>query len=240
MLKEEQMSVYMPISLLFELDGQESIKKTHRDLVFSYLYMITIFWKYGYYVREKIVLADIKEALGYSRVDKRTNYLFKVGGELDALGYTRVSKNPPMSFKVEDGAIVHEYINDAPREFSKEIIENNINNCIIKEPLFYENGTKYDFKGAINIKLSMFNYFLNQGEDIKQGVSLFYLYSCLMYMSNVNNGEVFACSNETLVKYMGWGLRKVIALTDTLVNMGLIQKGQEKKSKGNVNHYKIL
>lgn len=239
-LIEEQMVMYMPNSLFSELKACEDIKDTHRDLVFAYLFTIGIMWKYGYYVDNRITLADIKEGLGYSRQDKRTNYLFKVDGVLDAQMYTRASKNPPVSFKYDGGTITHTYVNDLENEMSELIIDSNLKNCIIKEPLFYENKTRKDFKGTVSLRMSTLNYFLNLDQDRKRGVSLFYLYSFLVYLYRVNDRSEFYCSNATLQDYMGWSIKKVISLTNQLQILGLIKKQQYNKSEGNVNSYIVL
>lgn len=239
-LEENRMNLYMPSSIFSELECCEDIKPTHRDLVFGYLFILGISWKYGYYARCKLTLSDFKEGLGYSRLDKRTNYLFKVGGVLDAQGYTRASRNPPVSFKYEDGIITHIYANDLEKESSEEIIREYINNCNIKEPLFYENNSKNNFKGMLNLKLSTFNFFLNLYDNRKKGVSLFFLYAFLLYMYRVNNNSLFQCSNDTLQKYMGWSIKKTIASTNALEQLGLIKKEQEKRAKGNINTYILL
>ena len=234
-----KMYMYMPISLLLNLRDIEEIKETHRDLVFFYMFIIGILWKHGFYAERRLRLSDIKVILGYSKDDKRTNYLFKEGGVLDRNKLTRVSSNPPYTFEYVNGAIVHNYVKSCPDEDMKEIMMSNIKNCKIKSPLYYELQTKRDLTNTILVKLDTVNKIMDSVESKKVGISVVYIYYILRYMSLVNNEEAFKCSNDTLCEFSGLGLRKVIKITNHLADIGFLQKSQEHLSSGNVNCYTL-
>lgn len=86
LLKEDNLSVTMPNELfkeLLEMESNDGLKAVHLGYTYSFIYLQTYLYryaKYGQYIPSK---KEIKELLGYSPLDKRTDYITKKDGLLE-------------------------------------------------------------------------------------------------------------------------------------------------------------
>lgn len=105
---EKQDNVYLnnnTFKILESLIDTGSIKKTHVSFTFTYLYLITYLFRYTKYSDKVLTTGEIKELLGYSKVNKRIDYIIKENGVLDTVGLTKTIHDFPIDHSITNGSL---------------------------------------------------------------------------------------------------------------------------------------
>lgn len=243
--------VAIPNEIFSELKGWTDDKEVksvrHQEFIYSYYFYIAYLWRYAIYGKQEINQQIIKQTLGYNPNEKRIDYLIKRDGLLDQKGYTQSTTNFPVSWSLEGKSLSFSLLDEYDEESQKHLLKGYNDNRLIKMPLKHigdenEEGIFWNSSNTHMIGLSIFNKCIKESDV---GCSGFYMYGILNYISSLNNrfngtSDSFSCSNETLMNMTGWGMRKVIRVTNKLVDIGLIEKEQRIKIKGSVNSYDLL
>lgn len=220
-----------------------SIKSVqHQEFIYSYYWLLAYLWRLALYSQQNISQPDIKQMLGYNSNDKRLDYIMKKNGLLDTKEYTSTTKNYPVSWSKKGSddlqfTMLHEF-DEGSRIYLKKFASNN---SFVKEPLKHTGDSENE-----GIYWNSSNTHLMSGEVLelclsnsKLGCAGFYLYGILTFIQDKSGGGIFPCSNETLITYTNWNVRRVIRVTGELQRARLLQKEQPRKSKGSVNHYQL-
>lgn len=214
--------IYMPNEIFDDLKQNISTYK-HTAFAYTYYYYVSYLYRYcEHYEDEKITQALIKMKLGYTKAEKRIDYLIKKNGVLDSMGYTETTDDYPLSWTLDDDNILNfTTINDYRREYGKSVITQN-RNFKIKIPTkgfhrtgdtYNENvldGTFYDIANTHGIDYKVFEEMMEKKDDL--GVSAFYIYGFLKYKTQMHKkyrtslrglmDAVGLLSFETICKYL--------------------------------------
>ncbi len=147
--------VYIPNEIFDDLGKSEKLKSSSsKAFAYSYYYYITYLYRYCKYRGDKMFTqTDIKEALGYSTVNKTLDYIMKKGGVLDAIGYTKTISDVPMRFYYDEGTYkpLFEMLSEMNNSGMYEETKVNVKNFRVKYPVkaFYRDGIEKDiFDGS--------------------------------------------------------------------------------------------
>lgn len=223
--EEYESKIFLPNEIFSDLANSNEFKTAnHRAFAFSYIYLTTWLYRYCKYSNSTEIINQrkLKEILGYSPDDKRTNYLIKKNGLLEQLDYLKTTTNFPISWEFE-GTAYDDNDNLLPIEFEmyhdlKEYdpylygVLNMGKNFNIKYPVkaFHRNGneneldgTFYNFERTFLIPFEVFLYCMSNEEV---GTVGFYLYSYI----KMNNQKFDEGYNISYVK-----LANNLKLTET-------------------------
>lgn len=213
----------------------------HQEFVYSYYWLLAYLWRYAMYAEHKITQSDIKRILGYNPNEKRLNYIMKKDGLLDEEGYSRATNDFPVSWrKIGEKELILDMLSEFSEEDRSLLIRFESNRYLVKEPLKFTGA-----KGGDGIYWNSSNTHIISGEVLHSsmkkgaGCATFFLYGLLTYIRDKSGKSEFPCANSTLCQYTGWSERRVIGITNELVELNLIQKEQKSKQKGAVNYYKL-
>jgi hypothetical protein len=226
---EKESKVFMPNEIFDDLKGAVTRNSSHLTFSYSYIYLITWFYRYAKYISVTDGFIDngkIKEILGYSKDYKPLDYLIKKNGLLDQLGYTSTAKDFPTSWSIEDGYLGFNMYSEF-KEFLSHL--NLSRKFTIKLPVKaihrYDNevldGTYYQIENTHCIPFEVFMFCM---ANDKLGVTGFYLYSYIKRMNDMfpegwdvaigKLAKVTAIPTSTLERYMD-ELRRYNMLTVT-------------------------
>lgn len=242
--------IAMPNEIFNDLKSWSESKELktvhHQEFVYSFYWHITYLWRYAIYGEQEINLMTIKQRLGYNPNEKRIDYITKKNGLLDNKGYTESTNDFPIGWSLNGEGLSFSMLSDFDDVSKQYLLKNYNDNRLIKAPLKHigtedEEGIFWNSPNTHMVSLSAFEMCLSND---KIGISGFYMYGLLSYINSLSKHinepeDYFVCSNETLVNMTGWGIRKVIKVTNSLVDFNMIDKEQRIKLKGNVNHYGI-
>ena len=241
----QQSTIPMPNEILLEMKEwikSEDLKSIqHQEFIYAYYWLLAYLWRYAQYAEQKITQSDIKRILGYNPDEKRLNYIIKKRGLLDEKDYTLATNNFPVNWSFTiDKELSFDMLYDFNEDDRTYLLKYDSNRYIIKEPIRF---TGTDDEEGIYWNTS--NTHMVSGEVlsncIENGFSCapFYLYGILVFIRDKSNSDEFPCANNTLCEYTGWNERKIIRTTNTLMDLGFIQKEQKNKQKGAVNYYRL-
>lgn len=245
-----KIKIFMPNEILIDMkewleDG--TLKSSHhQEFVYSYYFLLSYLWRYAIYSEEKFTQSKIKQFLGYNPTEKRINYIIKENGLLDSRNYTLATKDFPVSWTMDNSeGLSFKMLEEYDLDDQRDLLKFKSNNYIVKEPLKHtgaseEEGCYWSIENTHMVDKSIFDFCLSHKEDL--GLPAFYLYGVLSFIKDKNKAKgerILLCSNETLMIYTGWKIRKVIKYTNNLSDYGLIMKKQPAKRKGAVNHYQL-
>lgn len=185
--------IFLPNEIFQDL--QDSITSpNHCAFAYGYYYLISYLYRYCKYMGEiKFTQEDIKEYLGYSRINMRVNYIIKQGGVLDKMKYTKTTSNFPMRWDLDDNNLNFFMYSDLNSEFKRL---DPIRNFKIKFPIkaFYRTeedlekdsltGTFYNIKNTHEINIEEFIELI-----LQVGVIGFYVYGYLKCMAGLHGGK---------------------------------------------------
>lgn len=243
-------AVLMPNEIFNELNSWSENKELktvhHKEFVYSFCWYIAYLWRYAIYGEQEINLMKIKQTLGYNPNEKRIDYIIKRNGLLDEKGYTDSTNSFPVGWSLNGEGLSFSMLDDFDDVSKQYLLKGYNENRLIKAPLKHigtedEEGIFWNSPNTHMVNLSIFEKCMSNSE---LGCSGFYMYGLLSYIDSLSKHfneaeDYFVCSNETLTGLTGWGIRKVIKVTNSLVEFNLIEKEQRIKIKGNVNHYGI-
>ncbi|SME30646.1 hypothetical protein BACERE00175_04426 [Bacillus cereus] len=145
---------------------------------------------------ENSKVGSLKELIGFSKTEKRINYIINKDGVLDDLGLTRTIpyKDAPARFQFNEDVIEFYTVSD-------EKISITNNRQIVKEPVFalensdgeYGYGTFFgsmDNDNIANTHNVDFEVFIKCMTNDKLGTDAFYLYSFLKHKCDVSGGSI--------------------------------------------------
>lgn len=238
-------SMPMPNEIFLDLKNwvkEGNVKSIqHQEFIYSYYWLLAYFWRYSRYSEEKITQSSIKQMLGYNSEEKRLNYIMKKGGLLDEKGYTLATDDFPVSWNfTSEKELSFDMLHDFNEEEQSYLIRYDSNRYIVKEPIKFTGNSEEE-----GIYWNTTNTHMINGEVlfncIENGFSCapFYLYGILTFIRDKSGCDEFPCANDTLCEYTGWNERKAIKVTNTLMDLGFIQKEQKNKQKGAVNYYRL-
>lgn len=221
--------VYMPNEVFIDL--QLNIHNSPQTaFAYAYLYYITYLYRYCKYIDNngnKVTQEDVKEFLGYSRKNKKIDYIIKKGGILDNLQYTETTTDYPLQFLYnEHNSIYFETIADF-----KGVIRNlNDRNFKIKKPLraFYRSlraiedkeltGTFYEVENTHRIDFDTFNSIML---DKNMGAIGFYIYGYLKHKNDIFKMG-YQRSFEKMSAELGMSDKTIRKYTTLLESNGLL------------------
>ncbi|HDX9600984.1 TPA: hypothetical protein ACLBZ7_005547 [Bacillus cereus] len=197
--------IFIPNNIFEVLLKDERLTKrgkrttTHVDVAYAYIYLYTWLYrnaKYGSMSTENSDVGSLKELIGFSKTEKRINYIIKKDGVLDDLGLTRTIpyKDAPALFQFNDDVIEFYTVSD-------EKIPITNNRQTVKEPVFalensdgeYGYGTFFgsmDNDNIANTHNVDFEVFIKCMTNEKLGTDAFYLYSFLKHKCDVSGGSI--------------------------------------------------
>ncbi len=214
----------------------------HQEFAYSYYWLISYLWKYAEYRDFDIKQNNVKQILGYNPKEKRVDYIIKKNGLLDTKKYTQSIRDFPIDWERKGKEDIKFFMySDIAKEDQVEYYTFPSRTSFVKSPfksldedIFNNRGSFHMLSGNL-FKICMSNNNL--------GCAGFYLLGYLTYLRNVssyyNQDSVFRCNNQTLAKKINWSERRVIKITNELGNVGLINKWQVRKEKGQANYYEL-
>lgn len=236
-------TIYMPNEIFIDLKNwtkEKDIKSIqHQEFIYTYYWLLAYLWRYAQYSEQKITQSDIKQALGYNPEEKRLNYIMKKGGLLDEKDYSLATNNFPVNWNFANREeLSFDMLYDFNEDERKYLLKYDSNRYIVKEPIKFTGSDDEEgvYWNVSNTHMMRGDLLLN---CIENGYSCapFYLYGILTFIRDKSDSVEFPCANDTLREYTGWNERKVIKITNTLMDLGFIQKEQKNKQKGAVNYY---
>lgn len=244
--------VVMPNEIFSEMKewlSQKELKSNqHQEFIYSYIWLLSYYWRYAKYSEEKITQQSIKSVLGYSPIDKRLNYLIKKDGLLDNKEYTLSTKDFPIAWNFVDEVegVSFTMLNDLDDAMKNMISKFESENYLVKAPLI-SIGTE-DSEGiywnTTNTHFISLDVFQTCTSNLSLQCAGFYMCGLLKYLedksSHYNDSADFECSNETLADLTSWSMRRVSDVTSNLMSTGLLHKEQPVKSKGQRNTYRLF
>lgn len=247
---EYNTSIPMPNEIFHDisewLSNGEIKSKMHQEFIYSYYWYITYLWRFCLYSTEEITQKTIKQTLGYNPNEKRVDYIIKKGGLLDQKNYTSPTTDFPVLWRLDGDDFSFSMFDDYD-EVSKEYLSQQITGRnIIKSPILHvgdeENeGIFWNSANTHYVDLDVFQLCMS---DRSLGCAGFYMYGILKSMSDknfyFNDSSYFNCSNETLVNITNWDIKRVIQVTNRLMDCGLIEKEQRIKVRGSVNYFGVI
>ncbi len=234
--KKHQQHVGIPNDIFEILSKDEELmnaKAPHVAVAYSYVYLTAWLYQYAKYSlpNEITDITNLKEIIGFSRVEKRINYIIKKDGVLDRLGITKTIPfdEAPVEYTWEDGFFIgfttyKEWLAEQhPQDVSDwremGVIKNTIRKQV-KYPIFGEDnrevngeelaGTFYEWGDSHAIP---FDVFLACMTNDDLGCTAFYIYAYLYSRCSMNGGqievsldrmiEITGVRQKTLNKYLG-------------------------------------
>lgn len=251
MNENHEIAIAMPNELLFLLPewlSQKELKSNqHQEFVYSYLWLISYYWRYAKYAEEKITQQTIKSTLRYNPDEKRLNYIIKKNGLLDVKEYTTTTKNYPISWSFDSKeGVSFTMLKLLDPEFQALVNKFETENYQVKCPLVSvgieeSEGLYWNTDNTHFMSLELFELCMKHPKLQCAG---FYMCGILKYIGDKNyhfSGSLeFECSNDTLKDFTNWSVRRIAETTNILVSVGLIHKEQKVKSKGQRNSYRLF
>ncbi|MGG0667685.1 hypothetical protein ABE073_04065 [Lederbergia citrisecunda] len=252
MSENHEITIAMPNELLFHLpewlSNKELKSNQHQEFIYSYLWLISYYWRYARYAEEKITQQTIKSVLGYNPDEKRLNYIVKKNGLLDAKGYTSTTKNYPVSWSFENSkeGVSFTMLKSLDLEFQALVSKFKSENYQVKCPLVsvgtdVSEGIYWNTDNTHFMSQELFDLCMKHPKLQCAG---FYLCGVLKYIGDKNyhfsSSLEFECSNDALKDFTNWSIRRIAETTNTLMSIGLIHKEQKVKSRGQRNSYKLF
>lgn len=235
---EYESKVFLPNNLFekfLDLKNRKLITSSHIPYAFSYLYYQTWLYSYAKYDKYIPTMEEIKEDLGYSKTNKRINYITIKDGLLDQIGLTETTRDFPIGFdlvKIKYGYDKEIYtINDTMSEdwmVEDYFNRRNVNiNTTCKKPLFlFHKDIQEHFDGTLNdtdnttmIEIQIFDFCMAK-EDL--GVNAFYIYCYLKY-KNDKHKEGYDASHKRIANELGLTASTVQKYRDKLRSYNLIE-----------------
>jgi len=249
-LEHHNITIAMPNEIFHDIREWliigEVKSKMHQEFIYSYYWYITYLWRYCLYNTEEITQKTIKQALGYNPNEKRIDYIIKRNGLLDQKSYTTSTTDFAVTWSLEGNDLSFSMLSDYD-EVSREYLSQQITGRnVVKRPVLHvgDEGNEGIFWNSANTHYMDFDIFQLCMSDRKLGCAGFYMYGILKSMSDknryFNDDDYFNCSNETLVNVTSWDVKRIIQITNSLMDCGLIDKEQRIKVKGSVNYFGVV
>ncbi len=224
-------------------DKGEITSNIHIPFAFAYIYFVTYMFRYAKYDDYVPLQYEIKELLGYSKKDKKLNYLIKEDGVLDNNNLTKTIYDFPL---VQDydtystDILEFTMMKDLYEDYEWKVYKKIRSDSFCKYPVlgFYDEPNSYDgitlfneggsFFESYNFTIIPFEVFNYSLANDKIGVIGFYLYSFIKYKNGIL-GESYGASSDTLAKETSLGKRTVERYLSTLRKYNMISSHQEMK-----------
>ena len=187
---EKEYKVQMPNEIFDDISDMGFKNVDRRAFVYSYYYLILWLYRYAKYgkVKDKIIVKDIKEILGYNKNYEVIDYIIKKDGILDQMGYTKTSTDFPIDWLYEDKYLSFSMYSELYAEVKPYFSSSN--NYKIKIPVkgihrtsesvdeCVEDGVYYEID---NTHMINFEVFLDIISEKEVGCKGFYVYGYIKW-----------------------------------------------------------
>lgn len=248
MQEKFNVKIAMPNRIFFDMknwlnDGELS-SPSHQEFVYSFYWTVAYLWRYAIYTDKAYTVGDIKQLLGYNPTEKRINYIIKQDGLLDNKDYTYTTSDFPINWTLKDDELTISMMSEMS-EYKQYLNKFKALKPFVKAPKLSigenDNGLFYQPVDCHMISYEVVDKCFKHDKLCCSGL---YLYGLLVYLRDKNmaknDTDIFFCSRDTLLNLTSWSINKLKEKLRILEEIGLIEKNQEKKSKGNVNVYRVL
>lgn len=216
----KESKLFMPNEIF--KDMPKSIeKKNHIPFIYSYIYLITWFYRYVKYAEVEEVLDNklIKSILGYSPANQTLDYLIKRNGLLDQLEYTKTTRDFPIGWElIEQDKDLIFFMSSDLDEQSLSYTKKFDKRFFLKRPILAFQrvvidegdeveieGTFFDVSNTHNIPFEVFLFCMS---NQNLGVFGFYIYSYLKHKNDLFESG-YDVSLDNLAKQTGISLKSV-------------------------------
>ncbi|MBS4207468.1 hypothetical protein [Bacillus sp. FJAT-50079] len=192
--------VFMPNDLFARLSKEKALtkknkerKSTHVDVAYTYLYLVSWFYRNAKYGELSDSLTDtgaFKEVIGFSPKSKEIDYIIKKNGVLDQMGLTKTLpfKEAPILAGFDEDILQFIYADSLKTKTWS-------NRKVFKYPIFCledddEHGLGTFFGYIDNTHHVDFRVFMQCITNKNLGTSAFYIYSFLKHKCDVAGGNI--------------------------------------------------
>ncbi|APH05853.1 hypothetical protein [Bacillus weihaiensis] len=225
--------LYMPNEIFDDLKKIQFKSTSHLAFSYSYIYLITWFYRYAKYGQIYVNVKMIKEILGYKPNYEKIDYIIKKDGILDQINYTLTTKDYPLTWEFKEGInldIEFCLLSDLDEIVRLDEVKRRGRNTKIKYPVKHFHRDKESFEcgdldgifyDISNTHMIDFQVFLFCMSNKELGCTGFYLY-CYLKKMNDKYGEGYDVPLPNLAYETGIKPRTLDKYIDVLKKFRMI------------------